>query len=258
MLTIRKSPERPVDRRGFYRSPVTLPEYRRGRAPLNKGRKFPAEPLTSAEVYALMGACGRGPAGRRNRAMIVVMWRCGLRCGEMLALMPKDVNLEAGRIAVLHGKGDKRRVVAIDPDAAAVLERWEAERRGLGVGGRDPYFCVISQPTLGRPVNDAYVRELLKKLAVKAGIDKRVHPHGLRHTYASFLMDQGVPIHHIRRMLGHTSISITERYVDHLNPSEVLETMRRVQWPGQGEPARPAAGPEWREPSPGGRIRYVT
>ena len=75
------------------------------------------------------------------------------------------------------------------------------------------------------------MRELLKELAVKAGIEKRVHPHGLRHTYASWLAEQGTPVHHIRRMLGHGSIAITERYLDHLNPADVLAAMRAVQWP---------------------------
>lgn len=220
-----------LDRRGYYRSPVTLPEYRLGKRPANAGRKFPAEVLRPDEVYALIDACGRGPAGRRNRAMIAVMWRAGLRCGEALALYPKDVDLASGRIQILHGKGDRRRVVALDPAAAAILERWELERGDLGLTGRHPYFCIISKPTIGLPVGDAYVRDLLKRLAVKAGIEKRVHPHGLRHTYASYLMDQGVPIHHIRRMLGHSSLAVTERYCDHLNPAVVIESMRSVTWP---------------------------
>lgn len=234
MLSIhspRRTPEPVFDRRGYYRSPVTLPSYRRGKPPANKGRKFPAEPLTPEEVYALLGACGRGSAGRRNQAMIMVMWRAGLRCSEVLALYPKDVDLERGRIAVLHGKGDKSRVVALDPAACATVERWVQERTKLGISPRRTLFCVISKPTIGEPVHDAYVRELLRHLAVKAGIEKRVHPHGLRHTYASYLMDRGVPVHYIRRALGHSSIAVTERYCDHLNPAEVVATLRELDWP---------------------------
>lgn len=251
MLSIQKRRARSIDRRGYYRSPVTLPEYRKGQRPPNAGRKFPIEPLRPEEVYRLIDACGRGPAGRRNRALIVVFWRAGLRCSEALALYPKDVDLEGGRIAVLHGKGDRRRVVALDPAAAALIARWEHERAQLGLGGRNPYFCVISMPTMGQNLGDAYVRELFKRLAVKAGIDKRVHPHGLRHTYASYLMDQGVPLHHIRRMLGHSSLAITERYCDHLNPAEVVESMREVAWPEPGD-ARPLSrvGPPVPSPWP--------
>lgn len=222
---------RPVDRRGYYRSPVTMPEYRLGERPANAGRKFPAEPLTPEEVWRLVDACGRGRAGLRNRALIVVMWRAGLRVSEACALLPKDVDLENGRIAVLHGKGDQRRVVAIDPGAAAILERWERERKRTGLTRQDFYFCVISRPTAGQELGTAYIRDLLKRLGARAGIEKRVHPHGLRHTYASWLMDQGVPLHYIRRSLGHSSLSVTERYCDHLNPAELVTAMRAVPWP---------------------------
>ena len=223
----------PFDRRGYYRSPVTLPAYRLGREPPNKGRTFPPEVLTSEEVFGLLNACGRGPAGRRNRALITVGWRAGLRCAEALALYPKDVDLNTGRIQVLHGKGDKRRVVALDPAACAIVEIWMQERRKLGLNGSHPLFCVISEPTKGKPLHDAYVRELMTKLGHKAGIEKRVHFHGLRHTYAAYLMDQGVPIHFIRRMLGHSSIAITKRYADHINPAQVVEALRELEWPAE-------------------------
>lgn len=231
------------DRRGYYRSPVTLPSYRYGREPANKGLKFPIEVLTPEEVDRLMGACGRGPAGLRNRAIITVQYRAMLRCSESLALYPKDVDLDRGRIAVLHGKGDKSRVVPIGAGAVAVLERWAAERRKLGLTGRQPFFCVISAPTRGRELHDAYVRNLYKKLAPRAGIEKRVHPHGLRHSGASYLMDQGVPIHYIRRVLGHSSIAVTERYADHVNPAAVIEFLRDLPWPANGAGSNGHAAP---------------
>ena len=230
-------PDQPFDRRGYYRSPVTQPSYRLGKEPPNKGMKLPAEVLSTDEMYRLIDACGRGPAGRRNRALITVMWRAGLRVGEALALYPKDVDLEHGRITVLHGKGDKRRVVAIDPSAAAILDVWARERHELGLTGRHRYFCVISSPCRGEKLGDAYVRELCKRLAVKAGIEKRVHPHGFRHTYASHLGEQ-LPPHVVQRMLGHTSLAVTVRYLDHLSPSAAIESALRVSWP---EPARSSA-----------------
>jgi len=227
------APEPVYDRRGYYRSPVTLPSYRLGQPSAVKGRKFPPEPLTPDEVWALIDKCGRGPAGRRNRALIIVMWRAGLRVSEALALFPKDVDVDRGRVAVLHGKGDRSRVVALDAGACAIVQRWTVERRDLELAPRAPLFCVISRPTAGQALASSYVRELLHKLAAKAGIEKRVHPHGLRHSYAAYLMDQGVPIHHIRRMLGHSSIAVTERYADHVNPAAVLESMRALDWPDE-------------------------
>jgi integrase len=226
---------------------VTLPSYRKGREPANKGKKYPPEPLTQLEVDKLIHACGRGPAGRRNAAMIVVMARAGLRIGEVLALRPKDVDLERGQITVLHGKGNKRRLVALEPGACALVERWTRERKKLGVTGLEPLFCVISKPTVGKPVHYPYVNELLKALARKAGIEKRVVPHGLRHTYASYLAEHPeISVKTVQTMLGHSSLAITDRYLHTLNPAEELEKVRSLAWrelSGRGSSGaiRPAA-----------------
>jgi site-specific recombinase XerD len=80
-------------------------------------------------------------------------------------------------------------------------------------------------------MSDAYIRRLLKRLAAKAGIDKRVHAHGLRHTHAAQLRAEGVDIAIISRQLGHASITTTARYLDHLAPRAVIETMRSRSWP---------------------------
>ena len=236
MLHIRRAraaarPEPTHDRRGYRRSPVTLSSYRRGKAPPNKGRKFPAEPLTSAEVQALLRACGDDMAGNRNRALIVLYWRCGLRNAEALALREVDVDVENGTVTVLHGKGDRRRVVAIDREAVEMLRPWLHERAELGFGPADPFVCVVEGPTRGQPLIEAYPRNLLKRLGEKAGLAKRIHPHGLRHTYAASLLDAGVPIHYLRRMLGHSSIAITEHYADHVHPARVLQALRELAWP---------------------------
>src|SRR3954465_13694111 len=92
------------------RSPVTYPDYRRGKPPANKGKKYPPEPLTDEEVFALLDACSpRSATGLRHRALIVVLWRAGLRISEALALYPKDVDVAGRTIRVLHGKGDQHR-----------------------------------------------------------------------------------------------------------------------------------------------------
>ncbi len=227
------------------RSPVTLPGYRLGMRPANYGQHYPAEVLTRDEVSRLLAACSRrGHAGLRNQALIVVLWRSGLRIAEALvALRPKDINLEAGTITVLHGKGDRARTVGIDPQAGAVLERWLTRRREIVVidraAGRHvrlpptaPVFCTISAPRPGRPMHSAYVREAFKALGIKADIEKRVHPHGLRHTHASELAREGVPVHEIRKQLGHASPATTERYIDHLAPLEVIHAMQARSWGG--------------------------
>lgn len=224
-------PEPVYDRRGYYRSPVTLASYRVGKPAPNKGQKYPIEVLTPQEVDQLVRACGRGLAGWRNRALIMVMYRGMLRVSEALALMPKDVDLLTGTCTVLRGKGSKRRVVALDPGTCAILATWMDVRAKLGITRAQPVFCVIQQPTMGQPINTPYVRHLLKKLAVKAGIEKRVHPHGLRHSGASYLADQGVPLRTIQTTLGHSTSAITDRYMHDLNPAVHLEIVRRLEWP---------------------------
>lgn len=86
------------------------------RPPANKGRRSPAELLTTDEIRALIRACSaRAPTGIRNRALIAVLYRGGLRISEALALYPKDLDQGAGTVTVLHGKGDQRRTAGMDP-----------------------------------------------------------------------------------------------------------------------------------------------
>jgi site-specific recombinase XerD len=211
---------------------VTLPGYKAGQAPPNKGLKFPAEVLTPAEIGRLIDACPRrGPGGLRNRALIVVLWRGGLRCQEALDLELRDVDREKGTLLIRHGKGDRRRVVGMDPVPFAVLERWLECRRRLGVPAGRKVFCTITQSNLGRPMLPSYWRKTIKRLGEKAGIEKRVHSHGLRHTHATELMREGVSVFHISRQLGHSSLAITQRYLDHLEPGEVVAVMQQREWP---------------------------
>jgi len=208
-------------------SPATEKGFHAGREPANKGKKYPPEVLTADEVRGLIEACSnRAPTGIRNRALIVAMYRGGLRAGETLALRPKDVDTAAGTLTVLHGKGDRRRVVGLDPGAMAILSRWLETRHTLGINGHAPLFCTLQ----GKPLKPSYLRTLLPRLAEKAGIEKRVHPHGLRHTHAYELMMEGVPVPIIQQQLGHTSLATTDRYVAHLAPVELIERMQSREW----------------------------
>lgn len=216
--------------RPYRRSPITMPGYRKGQKPANAGRKFPPEPLNPSEVHALINGCGRGLAGQRDRALIVVLWRSGLRIGEALALYPKDVDTRVGTIAVLHGKGDQARVVGIDPEAAAVIDRWLETRRKLGLTNRHPLFCTIAKPNPGRHMQASVWRESLKRAARRAGVEKRVHPHGFRHTHTMELVMESVPIHIVKSQLGHSSLATTERYANHLFPGQLVQAIQRRVW----------------------------
>jgi site-specific recombinase XerD len=158
--------------------------------------------------------------------MIVMLWRGMLRCSESLALLPKDFDPEAGTVRVLHGKGNKARVVGIDPTASAVIARWLDVRRKKDITGRARLFCTLD----GKPLLSPYVRGLLPRLASKAGIEKRVHAHGLRHSGAVELANEGIPLHVIQRQLCHSNVATTSRYIAHISANDVVKAMRSRTW----------------------------
>jgi site-specific recombinase XerD len=204
------------------------------RSSSNSSRR-PTEVLSEAEVVSLIRACSsRAPTGVRNRALIAVLWRCGLRISEALALELRDVDLEAGTVRVRHGKGDRSRTVGLDEQTTALLARWIDRRRSLkgtggrGPGARAPIFCTLH----GGRIDTSYIRRLLPRLAQRAGVEKRVHAHGLRHTHAAELAREGTPINIIRDDLGHTSLAITDRYLRDVAPQAVIDTLRARRWEG--------------------------
>lgn len=181
--------------------------------------RYPAEVLTKDEIKRLLDACGTTTwTARRNRALIVVMYRAGLRVAEALALRPCDVDPERGAIRVLQGKGGRARTVGIDPWGLGELILWINEQRVIGRSAGDPLFCSGS----GRPLTQAYIRRRLPELGRVAGIYKRLHAHGLRHTHAAELRAEGIDLAVIRRQLGHNSLLTTVRYLDHLEPESVV------------------------------------
>jgi site-specific recombinase XerD len=153
----------------------------------------------------------------------VALYRAGVRISEALALAPKDIDRAAGTVTVLRGKGGKRRTVGLDPGAFAVVERWLDVRAKLGMNGRAPIFCTLA----GRPLAAAYVRALMPRLARRAGIDKRVPAHGLRHTHAAELAMEGKPVNLIQAQLGHASLAVTSTYLAHIAPAQLIEAMRK-------------------------------
>lgn len=199
-----------------------------GRPGHNAGQTFPAEVLTLEEVDALVAAASsRSSTGIRSRALILVLHRAGLRVSEALALRPADIDVERCTIRVLRGKGGKARTVALDPGACAAVGRWMDRRAKLGVSRRAPVFCTLDG---AKAIYATQVRTTLQRLADRAGLDKRVHPHGLRHAHAAHLDRSGVPVSTIQRQLGHASLSVTTRYLAGLGEEEHLDRVRKVGW----------------------------
>lgn len=197
----------------------------------NKGRKFPPRPLTSAEADRLLDACGGGRVGVRNRALLVVMYRAGLRVSEALALGIDDIHRIAGGLVVYvrHPKGCRRRKnptrpreVGLDPKATAIVEAWLVER-GNGPG-------VLFDSARGVALLPSYVRAMLPRLARKAGITKRVHAHALRHTFARQLYDEKVGLVEIMLALGHQSLATTQSYLESIGANEVIAVTTGRNW----------------------------
>jgi site-specific recombinase XerD len=189
--------------------------------PANKGRKLPPELLTPDEVRALLQACSpRAPTGVRNRALLITLYRAGLRLEEALALLPADVDPREGVLRVGN------REAGIDPGALAVVGRWLEARSGLPLPDDAPLFCTLS----GGPLQPAYVRQLLPRLAEKAGIRKRVHASGLRYTHAAELAAEGLPAELISAQLGHESLASTGRYLRRIPPKDRIGALNRRQW----------------------------
>jgi integrase len=193
-----------------------------------KGVRLPPEPLTRDEVLALIAACGSGICGLRDRAMIVMFWRGGLRCSEVLALRPRDIDRgpDGLTIRIANGKGNKSRTVAIGVDASAHIERWLDVRLEKCPG---KWVFGAIKHRVGRNdmrMSGSNVRKLMTRLGEKAGIAKRVHAHGLRHTFSLELDAEGFPLGVIQRGLGHSNAATTSVYLSALGSREVVGALR--------------------------------
>jgi len=194
-----------------------------------KGRKFHTEIYTKDEVMILADQCNKGVSGLRNKVLIIVLYRCGLRVSEVLSIKPSDYNHKEGTLRVI-GKGNKMRVVGLDSQTRMNLDLWMLRRKELGINGSSPIFCGISKQNLGQPIQTVYIRNLLKKLGTKAGIEKRMNPHNFRHTFAHDLLNEGIGLQHIQISLGHSAIATTSKYLQRFNPRETIETIKERVW----------------------------
>jgi len=210
-----------------------------GDRPPNFDKRYPAEPLTPAEVNAILSQCSRrAPTGIRNRALLTLLYRSGLRISELRNLRPVDVDLDRRTMRLVAGgdasktagtrltKTGQAQTRGYHPSADDALARWLDVRRSLGIRG-GMLFCTLD----GGKVSDRYVRDMLKRYARRAGIEKRVHPHGLRHTFACELEAEGVSVTTISKLLGHHSIATTSRYLDHLTNGQAVNVLQGVSLP---------------------------
>ena len=217
-----------LDRAGRRRSPATLPGFHAGRSPQNKGLRYPADPPTIEEIIAVMHAAGDRSHGRRLRALIVILWRAGLRIQEALALTEADLDHRRGGVLVRRGKSGRRREVGMDAWGWDELQPWLELRVELPVG---PLLCVINGSTRGRHWSSAAARATLRRTAAMAGVRRRFAPHQLRHAHAVEMAHEGVPLVVIQRQLGHSNLGITSVYLQGIDNAEIIETVHARRAP---------------------------
>jgi site-specific recombinase XerD len=169
-----------------------------------------------------MRTVGDKPDGLRLRALIVLLWRAGLRIGEALALAETDLDRARGAVMVRHGKGGKRREVGMDRWAWQQLDTWLELRPSLPVGA---LLCVIHGQTAGRRWEASAARKQLHHAATVAGVRRRFAPHQLRHAHAIEMAHEGVPLVVIQRQLGHAHLGITSIYLQGIDNAEIIETV---------------------------------
>ncbi len=168
------------------------------------------------------------PQGQRDRAIIEMLYSCGLRVSELCALLLSDLFLDEGFIRVT-GKGSKQRLVPISPRAIKELNLWFASRCHINIRkGEEDYVFVSEQR--GKHLSRITVFHNLRVYAELAGINKTISPHTLRHTFATHLLEGGANLRAIQAMLGHESISTTQVYTNidrSFLRSQVLECFPR-------------------------------
>lgn len=179
--------------------------------------EFPKKPqhlpdvLSVAEVDAIESEIDLSlPEGQRNKAIIEVLFSCGLRVSELCTLKLSDLYLDEGFIRV-NGKGSKQRLVPISDKAVKELRLYFIDRNTIDIKPGYEDFVFISKRK--KNISRIMVFHFLKELVEKAGIQKTVSPHTLRHSFATSLLEGGANLRAIQAMLGHESIGTTEIYL---------------------------------------------
>ena len=187
------------------------------------GKHLP-EVLTVAEVDAMLAAIDPSrPHAQRNRAIIEVLFSCGLRVSELVSLEISRMNLDEGYLTVT-GKGSKERMVPMSASAVAELTDWLAERQTYPVKAGHEGYVFLNR--CGRRLTRVMVFYIVRDLAEAAGIRKEISPHTLRHSFATALLEGGANLRAIQQMLGHESIGTTEIYL-HLDNTRLRDEIVR-------------------------------
>ena len=181
--------------------------------------------LTEAEMQCLFDAIERGaPGGERDHAMLETMYASGIRVSELIELRIRDLDLD-NKVMRVIGKGDKQRLLPLHDEAVRVLKHYLLQVRAHGKVQPDFSDHIFLNQRGGR-LSRVSVFKRLKQLVERAGIEKNISPHSIRHSFATHLVQNGADIRMVQVLLGHVSITSTEIYT-HLEQKQLEDTMKR-------------------------------
>jgi integrase/recombinase XerC len=180
--------------------------------------------LSVSEAGAVVEAKGReGLLGARDRALLELLYATGLRVSEVVALTLDDVDLAARQVRTV-GKGRKERIVPFGRAAGEAVKTWLKERAGMRPAAKDARFVFLNAQA-GR-LTDRSVRRILDRAVLAADVSRHASPHALRHSFATHLLEAGADLRSIQELLGHASLSTTQKYT-HLDAERLLEVYRK-------------------------------
>ncbi|QSH42286.1 site-specific tyrosine recombinase XerD [Lentisphaerota bacterium ZTH] len=182
--------------------------------------------LSTAEVDSLLNAFpsrAKDPLLFRNRTILEMMYACGLRVSETAGLSLSSINFD-DEVVRVKGKGNKERIVPIGKTALRFVNRYLDDTRPKLV--KNPMEAALFLSKSGRQLNREWIWRIVKEAAKIAGIGKNIHPHTLRHSFASHLLENGADLRVIQEMLGHADISTTQVYT-HVDQRRLLKVHRQ-------------------------------
>jgi integrase/recombinase XerC len=179
-----------------------------------KPEKYLPTFLSVDEAYELLGAlCNDpSPSGLRNRAMLELFYSSGLRLGELAGLNTEDVNFSEALVK-LRGKGKKERIVPVGAPALAAIRQYVSKTEGM----RKTALADLSKGALflnarGARITTRSIARIVDMVTLQSGIGRKISPHALRHSFATHLLNAGADLRSIQEMLGHESLSTTQKY----------------------------------------------
>jgi integrase/recombinase XerC len=182
-------------------------------------KRIPAR-MEEAQVGAIVEVEGDDLSALRSRAILELLYATGVRCSELVAIDVPELDL-SGRLVRVLGKGRKERIVPFGTAAQRALESYVIVRGGVAVGTK----ALFVNKNGGR-LTDRSVRRLLQRRLLDVAVSQKVSPHTLRHAFATHLLERGADLRSIQELLGHASLSTTQRYIQ-ISARQLLDTYRK-------------------------------